>query len=309
MPNLPLTAGRFFRKIVEEFLEDGCMTLAAALAFYAVFSIPPLVLIVMTVTSLLWNEQVVREHLQTELVQLLGAPGTDQLFEMMRAAQRLQQGPLAMTIHIIVLLVGSTSLLTELQVALNKVWNVRSDPRNGAIRQMLIKRALSFGVILVVAALLLASLVLTTVLGIVVNSLNQMLPGEYEVLLTTAGHGGITFLIVMVLFALLFKWLPDVRIPWFDIWVGAAVTGLLFLLGKNLLGFYLGRLDLNAYGAGGALVLLLTWVYYNTMILLLGAEFTEVFARTRGSRIVPAPGYLVQPKASTANAPGVAAVP
>jgi membrane protein len=191
------------------------------------------------------------------------------------------------------LILGATGAFGQLQAALNRAWEVAPDPRQGGVRGFLVKRLFSFGMILSVAFLLLVSLVLSAALSAFSGTLGRMLPNGLSVTLLQVLNLTVSFLVITALFATIFKVLPDAKVAWRDVWVGAAVTALLFVVGKFLIGFYLGRSNPGqAFGAAGSLALLFAWVYYSAMILLFGAEFTQAWVERNGGSIAPQRGAV-----------------
>lgn len=284
-------AWKYLRQTFSEFGEDDCPMMAASLAYYAMFSIPPLVMIVITVTGAVWGEEAVRGHISRELERIIGEGGRDQILDMVRHSSQSGKGWLATLVSSAVLILGSTGVMIQLQAALNRVWEIEPDKESGGVKTLIFKRMLSFAMVLAIAFLLLISLILTTVLSSMVGYLNSVLPMGAGTL-TMIGQAVGTVIVITLLFGILFRWLPDADIQWNDVWVGAGATALLFVLGKAGLGLYLGNKDPGTYGTAGALVLLLMWVYYSSMIFLLGAEFTQVWAKSRGREIAPEPGAV-----------------
>lgn len=272
------------------FSSDNCSRMAAALAYYTIFALPPLLVVIITVCGFFFDPSDVEGRVAGEIRSVLGPDGAEQVRTMIRAADRQDHGLLASLFGIVLLLVGASGAVVQLQGALNDVWAVRPDPEQGGIRNLLTKRLLSFGMVLVIAFLLLVSFVMTAALSALSD---QVLPGDLSSGALQAINAVVSFLTIAVLFAAIFRILPDADIAWRDVWIGAAITSLLFLVGKFGLSLYFGRSDVgSAYGAAGSLILVLVWIYYSAMILLLGAEFTQVWARQRGSGIVPADGAV-----------------
>ena len=279
---------------VNEFLGDNCMRLAASLAYYTVFSLPPLLVIIITVTGLILDPQQVEGWIQGQVGALIGSDAANQIQTMVQSASQSVQGgfSLGLILSIGGVLLGATAAFSELQAALNTAWEVQPDPDQGGMWSYATKRILSLGMILAIAFLLLVALV--------ISSLISAMQGQMGALLSTIGLGGLSagfvwvintalsLLIITQLFAAMFKVLPDAKIAWRDVQVGAFATALLFVIGKFLIGFYIGQSNVGeAYGAAAALAVLLVWVYYSALILLLGAEFTQVWARRRGKGIEP----------------------
>jgi membrane protein len=265
--------------------EDNVTRLAASLAYYTLLSIAPLIILAVAVTGLAFGEDAARQHIAGELSGVVGAGAATALESIAKNAQTPGTGVVSIAVGLVVLLFGASGVFGELQSALNTVWDVAPKPGRG-IWGIVKDRFFSFTLVVGVAFLLLVSLVVSAALTWVGKIFEQALPGGavvWQVL-----NFGISFAVVTALFALMFKTLPDVRIQWRDVWVGAAVTAGLFTLGKFGLGIYLGSAGVSsAYGAAGSIVALVIWVYYSAQVLLVGAEFTEVYARCFGSQITP----------------------
>lgn len=283
---------RILKLTLNEFWEDNCPRLAAAISYYTVFSLPPLLVLVITVASLFIDPETVRGTLNQQVVELVGEDAARQIETMIELAERPgAEGPVATVIGIVTFLFGATVAFAQLQAALNEVWEVKPDPGQGAIKNFAIKRVLSFAMILGIALLLLVSLLISAALSIVVNKLEVLIPEGVSGPLLIAVNTGVSFIVVTLLFAAIFRVLPDAVIAWRDVWVGAAVTGLLFVIGKHFVSLYIGNSNPGSpYGAAESLAIVLVWIYLSAMILLLGAEFTQVWAQHYGKRIVPAKG-------------------
>jgi membrane protein len=282
---------------VSEFSDDDCSSMAAALAYYTAFSLPPLLLIVITVSGWIWDADAVKGELRGQIAGAVGDGGWEQIDKMMEASAKHDRSIVATLVAVAALLFGATGVVVQLQTALNRAWEVETDPRQGVIKTFATKRILSFAMILGIAFLLLVSLVLTAALNALSNGIIGFLPDNLGQWFLRAVHTAVSFLVILLLFAAMFKWLPDVRIRWRDVWVGAAVTALLFTLGKFLLGYYFSRQagesqDDGAYGPATSFALILLWVYYSGLIFFLGAEFTQVLARRRGTHLEPSRGAV-----------------
>lgn len=280
-----------FKRSVRDFLDDDCMTRAAALSYYTVFSLPPLLILILLLASTMLDPNDVRGGLERQIEALMGPAGGEQVRTMITHAERPGGGLLPTLIGIGALLFGATGAFVQLQSALNRVWEVEPDPNQGGLKTFLFKRLLSFGMILSIAFLLLVSLAISAALTAFGSALESFMP---EGLSGPVIHGlnlALSFGVISTLFSALFKVVPDAAVAWRDVWVGAFVTAALFVAGKFLIGLYLGKSNPGeAYGAAGSLALLLLWVYYSSIILLFGAEFTQVWAEQRGRGIAPEQG-------------------
>jgi membrane protein len=266
--------------------EDGALDLGAALAYYTIFSLAPLLLVVIAVAGLVWGREAVQGQLVSQLQGVVGTEGSQAIQTMLANAGRHGSGVIATVVGLATILFGATGVFVQLQSAMDRVWNVEPRPGGSGLWSFVRTRLLSFGMVLGIGFLLLVSLVVATAVTAVGTWVTGMLPGA-KVLIE-----GLTFVasfgLVTLLFAMIFKVLPDVKIAWRDVWIGAAVTALLFTIGKFLIGLYLAKSSVaSTYGAAGSLVVLLLWIYYSSQILFLGAEFTEVYATRYGSKIQP----------------------
>jgi membrane protein len=279
---------------VRDFLEDDCVDSAAALSYYTIFSLPAILVLILLLVSAVMDPNDVRGGFESQMQSLLGPSAGGQVRTILQEAeQRPSTGMLPTILGIAGLLFGATGAFGQLQKALNRAWNVEPDPHQGGIKNFLTKRLFSFGMILAVAFLLLVSLVISAALSGLGDRLQPFLPSGLSEPVLQALNLVVSFGVIVGLFAALFKVLPDAKIAWRSVWVGAAVTAALFVLGKFLIGFYLGRSNPGqAYGAAGSLAVLLLWVYYSSIILLFGAEFTETWAEQRGEGIRPEAGAV-----------------
>ncbi|MEW5926869.1 MAG: YihY/virulence factor BrkB family protein [Gemmatimonadota bacterium] len=284
------------KQTVKDFSDDECTTMAAALSYYTVFSLPPLLLLIIMIAGAVMDPQDVREALHGQLGALLGQSGGDEIRTIMEKAQETRTPdagrPVAAVLGVATLVLGATGVFGQLQAALNKAWEVKPDPEQGGIRNFLVKRIFSFGMVLAIAFLLLVSLALTAMISAVGGMLGRMMPGVGEVLLHVLNFA-VSFGVITLLFAAMFKIVPDAEVAWKDVWVGAVVTAVLFMVGKYAIGFYLGRSNPGeVYGAAGSLAVLLVWIYYASMIVFFGAEFTQTWAERRGEGVVPEKGAV-----------------
>lgn len=274
------------KETFNEWQQDKASRLAAALAYYTIFSIAPLLIIVIAIAGAVFGEAAARNAIFTQLQGLIGPAGAEVIQNAIESASQPRAGTIASLISIVVLIFGATGLFTELQDSLNTIWEVQPKPGK-IVKNMVRQRFLSFAMVLAIGFLLLVSLVISTVLSALVNYFQYLLPGVdfvWQII-----NFILAFVITTLLFGLIFKVLPDAKIVWKDVLIGAAITSLLFSLGRYALGHYLGNATFGStYGAAGSIVVILVWVYYTAQILFFGAEFTQVYARRYGSRIVPA---------------------
>jgi membrane protein len=276
----PKQVWALFREAASGWLDDRAASMGAALAYYTAFSIAPLLIIAIAIAGLIFGRDAAQDALIAQLQDLLGEAGGNAVDEMLRSASDFGTGIIATAIGIVALLVGATTAFVELQDDLDRVW--KAQPRVGSgIVNLIRSRMLSFGMVLGVGFLLTVSLVLSAAIA---AAGKYFLSGAEEVL-TQALAFILSFLVITLLFAMVYKVLPNVHVAWADVWVGAAITSLLFSIGKFLIGLYIGKSSVaSSFGAAGPFVVLMLWIYYSTQIFLLGAEFTHAFAQRHGSR-------------------------
>ncbi len=285
------------KQTYNEFIDDDCPRLAAALAYYTIFSLPPLLVLIITLAGFFLTPDAVEAWIETQVGSLIGQQTAQQLQMMAQNAQERVQGrfSLSLVLAIVGLLFGATGAFAQMQTALNTAWDVEPDPEQSGLglKNMFMKRVLSLGMILVIAFLLLVSLLISSILSTFSGQLGTLLPaGLSGTFVWTIDAAGSLF-VISLLFATIYKVLPDAEIAWSDVWRGAFVTAILFVAGKFLIGLYIGRSTLGeVYGAAAALAILLVWVYYSAMILFLGAEFTQIWIQRRGTTIEPSEGAV-----------------
>lgn len=273
------------RETWKEFGQDDASRLAAALAYTIVFSLAPLLVVVTAIAGAVFDEAEVRRQLFEQVSRLVGTDGAAAMHDMMARAGRDQGGTLATILGVLAMLLGASGVFLQLREALNRVWGVKAR-KVPFLKGLLRQRVLGLGMVFATGLLLVVSLVLNTAIAALTRALSDRLPGAEAA--WQAGYYLLSTLGSAAVFALLFKALPDVRVPWRSVAAGALLTGLLFTLGQVLLGLYLGRGAFsNAYGAAGSFVVVLVWVYYSSQVLLFGAELTQVLARRGGVRVGP----------------------
>lgn len=269
------------KQTFKEFGEDKAPRLGAALAYYTVFSIAPLLLIAVAIAGLVFGQEAAQNEISAQLGGLMGPATAEALESMVQAAAKPKSGALATIIGLVTLMFGASGVFAQLNDALDTIWNVERK-KKGGIANTIRERFLSMAMVCGIGFLLLVSLVFDAMISAMGKSVGDRLPGG-EALLQGA-QLLVSFALVTVLFAAIFKFLPDIRIAWRDVWLGAILTSVLFVLGKFALGLYIGKAAASStYGAAGSLVVLLLWVYWSAQILFLGAEFTQVYARSLGS--------------------------
>jgi membrane protein len=289
---MPLSAGSLaslLKTSASEWVSDKAPRLSAALAYYTVFSLAPLLIIVLAILGFFWAGQDggAQARLMQQISGAVGPEGADAVRSILENANRpgSNSGVLGTIVGVVLLLFGATGVFVQLQDALNDVWEVQRRSDYG-LKGLIVSRILSFGMILVIGFLLLVSLVLSVVLSTLTSFISDVGPGG-EVIAQIVDFV-VSVGVITLLFAFIYKVLPDVEIEWGDVWTGALVTAVLFAIGKILIGLYLGHSSTaSTYGAAGSLVVLLLWIYYSAMILFFGAEITQVYAREHGSGIQP----------------------
>ncbi|MEJ8852765.1 YihY/virulence factor BrkB family protein [Variovorax rhizosphaerae] len=270
------------RDAVMAWIDDYAPSMGAAISYYTIFSLAPLLVIVIAVAGAIFGREAAQDQIVGQIGGLVGQDGATAVEAMLRAASDTDKGLIAGVISVVVLLVGATTVFAELQSALDRIWHVPEKEKPSGVWAVLRARLLSFGLILGVAFLLIVSLMVSAGLAAFDTWFGGLMPG-WEVLMQALSLV-ISFAIVTLLFAMIYKLMPTARIAWRDVWVGAGVTALLFELGKLGIGVYLGKSGVTeAFAAAGSLVVLVAWVYYAAQIFLLGAEFTKVYADAHGS--------------------------
>lgn len=272
---------------ISAWLDHDAASMGAALAFYTLFSIAPILVIALAVAGYVFGPQVAETHVLEQLSALIGNTGANAISDLLQSAHYSDKKGLAAAVGIITLVVGATSVFAELQNTLDRIWNTPTEKNAVAWWQFIRRRVLSIGLVLGVGFLLLVSLVASAALA-GLESLIGSFMAQWNLILPVLDFT-VSFAMTSLLFAMIYKYVPREPLAWGDVWIGAVVTALLFTIGKHLIGIYLGKSSFNsAYGAAGSLVVLLLWIYYSAQIFLLGAEFTRVVTYEYGSRRPPA---------------------
>ncbi|MEO8154745.1 MAG: YihY/virulence factor BrkB family protein [Rhizobacter sp.] len=294
------TAWRLIKDAAASWRADYAPSMGAALAYYTTFSAAPLLLIVVSVAGLVFGRDAARGEIFSQLHGLIGEQGAIAVQGLLQSVSKPAEGALATAIGTTVLLIGATSVFAELQDALDRIWRAPVRDRSSGVWRLLRTRLLSFGMILGIGFLLMVSLVVSAALAALGRWWAPMFGGW--AVMAQVGNVLLSFALITVIFALIYKTMPRASVHWKDVWIGASVTALLFTIGKSLIGLYIGRSGVtSAFGAAGSLAVLLLWVYYSAQIFLLGAEFTWVYAHSFGSRRGEVrPGPAVQPSVNQA---------
>ena len=268
---------------VNAWIEDRASSMGAAVAFYTMFSLAPLLLISIAIAGLIFGEDAARDAIVEQVGGLVGEAGAEGVRSVLDAARDPEGGAIAAIVSMVTLVIGATTVFAELQTDLDVVWKVPPEKQSSGVWGLIRTRLLSFGMVLGVGFLLIVSLVLNAALAALGQWWGAWF-GEWELTLQTVNFV-VSFVVVTGLFAMIYKILPSVSIDWGDVWIGAAVTSLLFAIGKFLIGLYIGKTALaSGFGAAGTFVVLIVWVYYSSLVFLLGAEFTHEYARGEGSK-------------------------
>jgi membrane protein len=272
-----------FRAAALNWIKDYAQSMGAALAFYTIFSIAPLLLIVIAITGIVFGEEAARGEIYGQLVGMLGSTGAAAVQELLDSAGRRSRSVGAALVGTVVMFIGATSVFAELQDALDRIWRAPQRPGRAGLWRLVRGRLLSFGMILGIGFLLIVSLAVSAALA----ALSRWWDPDSSSWITFTGLSelGLSFVFVTTVFAMIYKTMPRASIAWRDVWVGAAVTSVLFIAGKTLIGLYIGGSGITSlFGAAASLIVVLLWVYYSAQIFLFGAEFTWVYAHRYGSR-------------------------
>lgn len=274
------------KKAFINFFEDDSISHASSIAFYTIFSMPAILIIALSIGAAFYEKNVVQDELINQIGRLIGGESAEEVEQILANAAFDSTSAFAKTAGIVTLIFSATTVFISLQMSLNKIWGIKSKPKRGFVK-FILNRLLSLAMVGSVGFLLLVSLVIDAALVVFQDMLSRVLQGMTLDILN-ALNIFISLAFITVIFGLLFKVLPDAKIKWRDVWVGAVITTALFTIGKYVIGFYLGNSSFNsAYGAAGSVVIILVWVYYSTTIFLFGAELTSVYAEEFGSKIRP----------------------
>jgi membrane protein len=276
------------RQSFSDFFESRILKLSAALAYYTVFSLPGLLIIIIWFSDIFYGQEAVEGKVYGQITRLVGSEAAVQIQQTIRNAFMSGESGFATAVGLSTLNIGATSVFGEVQDSINQIWRLKSKPKKGmGWLKLLINRLLSFSMILSLGFLLLVSLVINSLMDIFIERLTRIFP-ETEIVIAYLFNMVLSFIITSSLFGLIFKVLPDAKIKWKDVRAGAFATAVLFMIGKFLIGLYLGQNRMSsAYGAAGSIIVVLLWVYYSAIILYFGALFTRAYAIHTGSQIYP----------------------
>ena len=279
------------RATVSLWTSKNAFQLAGALAFYTLLSMAPLLIIVITLTGVIFGEAAVQGEVAGQMTRFVGPDAAEVLEETVRRVRIEEAGLFPTLLGVAAMLFGATTVFAQMQKALNSIWDVRPKPSRSGLVSFALTRLVSFGMVLVIGFLLLVSFVASMALSGLTRFADEWLP--VPELLATGMDLAVSLLVTVLLFGMIFKVLPDVRLSWGHVFRGAVLTGVLFVAGQYLISFYLTRAGpASAYGAAGSLVAILMWVYYSTLIVFFGAAFTREYVRRTGGIIAPSPGAV-----------------
>ncbi len=270
----------------DAFITDNCLKLSAALSYYTIFAIGPLLIIIISLSTIFFARAAVQGRIVGQIQGLIGGDAAKQVQDIIINSQHSNKGFIGTIVGSVILFIGATGIFTEIQDSINFIWSLRAKPKRGIVKYF-INRLLSFSLIVSLGFLLLVSLVASALLDLLSDRLTHFFP-HTMVYVFYIINLVIIFIIISLLFAIIFKVLPDGKIKWKDAFVGSSFTAILFILGKAGISYYLGRTNLGVtYGTAASVIIILTWVYYTSIILYFGAEFTKVYALEYGGGIVP----------------------
>lgn len=281
-------SGVLLYKSFNAFLDDNALKMSASLAYYTIFAIAPLLLIIVSLAGIIYGQEAAQGKIFAELNKFVGSGAANQIQEIIKNISGSQDTAFAIIAGSITLFIGTTGVFIEIQDSINQIWRVKAKPKKGWIK-LITNRVLSFSMVIGLGFLLIVSLVINGIVLALSEKLQIYFP-DLTILVINIFNLVLTFLVISALFGIIFKFLPDVLIDWKDVRMGAFFTAILFMVGKFLIGLYIEKVGPgSAYGAAGSLIVILIWVYYTSAILFFGAEFTQVYSDRYGGKIKPAP--------------------
>lgn len=268
------------------FLEKKTMKLCASLSYYTIFSLAPLLIVIISLAGIFYGREAVRGEVYAELYDIVGQNTATFLQDIIKNIEESRMSNTGLTLGVIILIFGASGVFTEIQDSINTIWSVKAKPEKGWLK-FILNRLLSFSLILSIGFVLLVSLILSTVIDFLFDSLKNYFP-DMTVFVASALNLLIPFVIITILFSIIFKILPDAKVAWSEVWVGAILTAIFFLIGKFGIGLYIQKSSFSiTYGAASSIVVLITWVYYSSIILYFGAAFTKCYSVQKGKKIIP----------------------
>lgn len=280
--------GKMLWQAINEFLDNTVLRMSAALAYYTIFALAPMLIIIISIADIFWGREAINGTVYYQLNDFLGPQVAAQVQDMLKNAAISGSNTLAAIVGVVSLVFAATGVFTEIQLSINTIWHLKTKPKKGqGILKFVLNRLLSFSMVVGLGFILLVSLAVNTMMDTLLKQLTRVFP-DSNVNIAYITNYIVTFGVISFLFAVIFKVLPDARVKWKDVWMGAFSTAVLFMLGKFGISFYLSKSTVaSTYGAAGSMVLLLLWVYYSSAILYFGAGFTRVYACYRGRNIYP----------------------
>ncbi|MBC7888854.1 MAG: YihY/virulence factor BrkB family protein [Ferruginibacter sp.] len=276
----------FIKKVILEFFDDNVLKYSASLSYYTVFSLAPMIIIIIAICGYLFGRDATEGQVYKEIKDLVGSEAAIQIQDIIKNIHLTKDTPAATIVSVFFLLIGGTAIFGEIQDSLNKIWGLKIKTKK-AWWKLVLSRLLSFSLIISLGFVLMVSLLLNAVVAIIGSHLNRLISGVGKIFIPAIDNL-ITFMITAIVFAVIFKVLPDAKIKWKDVNVGAFITAILFTLGKIVIGWYLGTSNMaTIYGAAGSVIIIMVWAYYSSLILYLGAECTKVYATQYGTKIQP----------------------
>ncbi len=276
----------YIKQVFREFSEDNILKYSASLAYYTIFSLAPMLIVIISLSGVLFGKDAMQGHVYSQIKGLVGADAALQIQDIIKNIHITGKSFFATVISIVVLLLGATSIFGEVQDSLNKIWGLKIKTHK-TWWKLILNRLLSFSLIVSMGFIMMVSLLLNAVVSAFGNYIGKYL-SNFSVVFIQLTNSFLTFIATTFLFALMFKVLPDAKIKWKDVLIGGLITAFFFTLGKLAIGYYLGQSNLaTVYGAAGSVIIIMVWVYYSAVILYLGAEFTKVYAKLHGGKIYP----------------------
>lgn len=277
---------KFIKQVIVEYIADNVLKYSASLAYYTTLSLAPMLIIIITASGWLFGKEAMKGEIYGEINGMVGSEAALQIQSTIQNIHLNSNTPFATTVSLIILLIGATGIFGEIQDSLNKIWGLKTTSKR-IWWKLILDRLISFSIILCLGFVLVVSLALNAVVAAISNKLTVFMGGAGETLILVIDNI-ISFIFTTIMFATIFKVLPDARIKWKDVFIGAFVTSILFMIGKLAIGFYLGHSNLTSvFGAAGSVIVVMIWVYYSSAILYLGAVFTKVYATDFGGKIYP----------------------
>ena len=281
-----ITVYQYLKQVFTEFVEDSILKYSASLAYYTVFSLAPVLIVIISICGVLFGKEAIQGHIYSQIKGLVGNDAAVQIQDTIKNIHLTGHSVFATIVSIVILLIGATGIFGEVQDSLNKIWGLRVKTRK-TWWKLILNRLLSFSLILSIGFVMMVSLLLNAIVSAFGNFLARYF-SEFSVVLVQITDSVLTFVVTTFLFSLMFKVLPDAKIKWKDVFIGGLITSVFFTLGKLAIGYYLGSSNIaTVYGAAGSIMIIMVWVYYSSIILYLGAEFTKVYAKLHGGKIYP----------------------